>query len=149
MRNIERFIKIEGVNWLPSIQSRYLNRFSFFESCKRMKQLIGDYPRVAIGTVCKTNNIKFIEYCAKVARKFFPKSKIHAFGLTITALPKIHRVIDSWDSLAYSFIRGRRVDNKGRKKARCLNNKERVEFFYAYIDRINEILKEATRFETI
>jgi hypothetical protein len=88
LRNIEDFIKVDGVNWLPSIQSRYLDRLSFLESCQRVKETIGDYPQVAIGTVCKTNKLSFIEYCCKVARKFFPKSHVHAFGLTLRGFTK-------------------------------------------------------------
>jgi len=99
LKNVEEFISREGVEWLPVIQSRYFNRFSFIEGCKKLHHLIGNYPRVAIGTVCKVRNVKYITYCCKVARKFFPKSWIHAFGLTLTALPKVTKYINSFDSL--------------------------------------------------
>jgi len=133
LERIEEFLAFEGVNWLPVIQSRYLNRFSFLESCKRTRDIIGNYPRVAIGTVCKCRNLDFIEYCCVTARRFFPKSWIHAFGLTLHALPRIVGVINSFDSLAYSFPR-----NPGGHS--CKNQAERVQFFHAYIDRVNQIL---------
>jgi len=153
LANIEEFISIDGVNWLPSIQSRYLDRLSFLESCQRVKEIIGDFPQVAIGTVCKTNNLSFIEYCCRAARKFFPKSHIHAFGLTLKALPRVKSTISSWDSLvpecgrtkwrnwlinsfdslSYTFPRER-----GKGSCRSLN--ERQKFFYAYIERIKQIV---------
>jgi len=105
LRNIEEFISIDGIEWLPVIQCRYLNIFSFYESCQRLHSLIGNYPRIAIGTVCKTRRLKFISQSCMIARKFFPKSWIHAFGLTLTALPKVAHLIDSFDSLACYFPR--------------------------------------------
>ena len=153
LRNVEEFIAFDGVNWLIPIQSQYLNIFSFIESCQRTKELIGDYSQVAIGTVCKTNNLDFIEKCCKIARKFFPKSHIHAFGLTLRALPRVVQVLSSWDSLVpecgrykwrrwlldsfdslnYTFSR-----TPGRGQANT--NDERIQFFWAYINRIKEIL---------
>jgi len=135
LENIKDFIFVDGVNWLPSIQSRFLNRFSFLESCEKTKRIIGDYPRVAVGTVYKTNNLSFIEYCCKVTRKVFPKSRIHAFGLTLRALPKVKSAINSFDSLAYSFPRKSGMGS-------CKNLSERQKFFHAYIERIKQILGE-------
>jgi hypothetical protein len=136
IENIKEFIKIDGVNWIPVIQSNYLNIFSFIKSCEKIKEIIGDYPRIAIGTVCKTNSLKFIEYCCRIARGFFPKSHIHAFGLTLRALPKVKNFINSFDSLAYSFPRTR--------GHLCKNKKERIEYFYKYIKRVKDILKEVS-----
>jgi hypothetical protein len=133
LQNIRDFIAIDSVNWLPSIQSRYLNRFSFLESCEAVRDLIGDYPRVAIGTVCKTNKISFIEYCCKATKLYFPNNHIHAFGLTLKALPKVTKTITSWDSIAYTFPRER-------GKGSCKNLSERKMFFYAYLERIKQII---------
>ena len=131
LKNIERFLAIEGVEWLPVIQSRFQDVFSFFESCEKQKSLIGDFPRVAIGTVCKSRKLGFIVNCCKIARRYFPNSHIHAFGLTLEVLPKVKDYIDSWDSMAWTFSR------KG--KVSCKNLKERIAFFNAYIRRIEEI----------
>ena len=132
LRNIEKFIDVEGVSWLPVIQARYLDIFSFYESCEKTREIIGDYPRVAIGTVCKTRRLSFIVECCKIARKFFPHSWIHAFGLTLHALPKVAVYIDSFDSSAYTFPR--------KSGHSCKNMKERIEYFHAYVRRIEEIL---------
>lgn len=133
--NIKRFLTIDDVEWLPVIQSRYQDVFSFFESCEKTKGLIGDYPRVAIGTVCKSRKLKFITDCCKIARRKFPKSHIHAFGLTLKALPKVKDYLDSWDSLAWTFPRKHGV-------ASCKNRKERIAFFNAYIKRIQELIND-------
>jgi len=132
VESIERFITIEGVNWLPVLQSRYMNRFSFFEACERTKEIIGDYPRVAIGTVCKCRKLDFIEYCCKVARKFFPNSWIHAFGLTLSALPRVCGVINSFDSMAWTFPR--------RSGHSAKNEKELMQYFNAFLERVETIL---------
>jgi hypothetical protein len=128
LKNVEEFISVDGVNWLVSIQSRYLDRFSFFESCAKLKDLVGDYPRIAVGTVCKTNDLGFIEYCCQIARRFFPHSWIHAFGLTLSALPRVSRYINSWDSMAWTFPR--------KPGHSCKNSRERVRYFMEYIERV-------------
>jgi hypothetical protein len=141
LRNIEEFIAVDGVNWLPVIQSRCLDRLSFLESCTRVRELIGSYPRVAVGTVCKTNSLSFIEYCCKMVKRHFPNSHIHAFGLTLKALPKVARSITSWDSL---------VPECGRRKWRHWlldkpyaqlygNLDERRKFFYTYLEHIKTL----------
>ncbi|MEM2365695.1 MAG: hypothetical protein QXL06_02000 [Nitrososphaerota archaeon] len=121
-----------SIMWLPVIQSRYLDPFSFMQSAEALHELIGDYPRVAIGTVCKCKNLGFIEFCCKYARKVFPHSWIHAFGMTLTALPRVMQYINSFDSMAWTFPR-----TPG--KSSCKNEQERKEYFYAYLKRVNEV----------
>jgi len=134
LKNIQRFISIKGVDWLPVIQSRYLDKLSFLESLQKTKAIIGDYPRVAIGTVCKCRKLDFITYCCQATRQFFPKSWIHAFGLTLRALPRVAHLIDSFDSTAWTFPRER-----GKRSYRT-RTKEAPEYFRAYLRRIDEIL---------
>jgi len=152
LRNIEEFLSVDGVNWLIPLQSQFLNPFSFAESCQRTRDLIGDYPQVAIGTVCKTKKLKFISYCCRMARRIFPRSHIHAFGLTLRALPRVIPTLSSWDSLAAdpggrrlwldSFDSDAYTFPRGRGQGSCKTERERVQFFYAYIQRIKEILEE-------
>ncbi|RKX41881.1 MAG: hypothetical protein DRP27_10180 [Thermotogae bacterium] len=106
LRNVEEFIVIDGAAWLPVIQSRYMNTFSFLESCERLREIIGDYPRVAIGTVCKARKHSWISYCIKTARAYFPHSWIHAFGLTLRVLSMLrpHAML-SFDSMAWDWYR--------------------------------------------
>jgi len=130
LRNIEEFISIDGVAWLPVIQSRFENTFSFIESCHRLRKLIGSYPRVAIGTVCKARKLAWIEYCLKYARSVFSNSWIHAFGLTLSALERVKTAnssfdstawdtrrrlwLDSFDSMAWSYDKLREYDRRKR-----------------------------------
>jgi len=129
LRNVEEFITIDGVNWIVVVQSRYDDLLSYYSSLARTRELVGDHPRVAIGTVCKTRNLEFIVEACRATRAHFPKSHVHAFGLTLSALPMVARHIDSWDSLAYTFPRRR-----GRPSARTMS--ERIEYFRRYLDRV-------------
>lgn len=139
LKNIEDFITVDGVNWVISLQSRFLNLFSFAESIQGVKDLVGDYPRLAIGTVCKTNDLKFITACSELARLNFPNSWIHSFGLTLTALPRTHQYIDSFDSMAWTFPRGR-------SRGSCKNKEERLEFFNDYLQAIDKIVYDENLF---
>jgi len=153
LANIEHFIAVDGVNWLPVVQSRYRDLLTYHQSCERTRELIGDYPRVAIGTVCKTRKISFIVEACKVTRAYFPKSHIHAFGLTLTALPHIVRRIDSWDSLACTMggprLGWRGVQSlvnsfdsfaykfpRGRGKPTAKSKLIAIEYFKQYIERV-------------
>lgn len=136
LENISLYLNEKpNINWLPVIQSRYLNKFSFLESAKNLHGLIGDYPRVAVGTVCKCRKLDFIIYCLKVARKTFKKSWIHVFGLTLHALPKVARLIDSFDSMAWTFPR----ESGGHS---CKNKRERLQYFHAYMEKVKPFLEE-------
>jgi len=140
LRNIEMFYKIDGVEWVFPLQADYLNLESFRYSCREVRKY--NPERVAIGTVCKTRNIEFIEKCCKLARQFFPSSWIHAFGPTLRALPRIINYIDSWDSCAFftSHEKGQRM---------CRNKAERKRYFEEYIKRVNAILHKAQKQVTL
>lgn len=133
LENIEDFISVDGVNWIISLQSRFLNIFTFAEAIQGVKDLVGDYPRLAIGTICKTNKIDFIDSCCQMARLNFPNSYIHAFGLTLRAIPKVKEQIDSFDSMAWTFPR-----TPGRSS--CKTEIERKQFFENYLNRLEEII---------
>ena len=131
LKNVEDFITVDGVDWVVVIQSRFDDLLSYYSSLKRTKEIVGDYPRVAIGTACKTRNLRFIIEVCKATRAHFPRSHVHAFGLTLTALPMVARYIDSWDSLAYNF-RGGRL---------CKTQAERAECFEKYLERVEQCLR--------
>jgi hypothetical protein len=135
LRNIREFLKVSGVNWLPVIQSRFMDTLSFIDSCERVKELVGhDYPQVAIGTVCKSRDLRWIAYCCRYARLSFPRSWIHAFGLTLGALPHVRKYIDSWDSTAYTFPRPRGHS--------CKNSAEARKYFEDYLSRMKLLLSD-------
>jgi len=160
LRNIEDFLSIDGVEWLPVVQSRYLDLFSYYYSLQETKRLIGDYPRVGIGTVCKTKRLNFIEHCCKATRAWFPNSHIHAFGLILKALPRIRTVVDSSDSLIPSDFGRKKKWAVKKSIARFLDSfdplifnsrnrgtlaptkKYAIKYFYAYLKRMEEILDQ-------
>jgi hypothetical protein len=155
LENIEKFITIDGVDWLPVIQCRYLNILSFYESCDKTRKLIGNYPQIAIGTVCKTRKHWFITECYKIARRFFPNSWIHAFGLTLDALPKISNYINSFDNLACYYPRKSFTEwfrDTGLKpfpntsKTFSASESRKI-FFDAYIERLQSIGIELEGFD--
>jgi len=152
------------VNWLPVIQARYLDLLSFHESCQRLHAMIGNFPRVAIGTVCKTQKLSFIVDCVKAARQHFPESHIHAFGLTLTVLPCVSGTIQSWDSLACTMGGPR---TKWRRVRELLDSFDslaytfprkpglpsspstrfRIQYFHDYVSRITELTGKDPRDE--
>jgi len=120
LENIERFSSTDEVEWIYPVQSRYLDRERFIESCKLVKRY---NPKIiGIGTVCKTRNVKFIHFCIKKAREIFGKNIwTHAFGPTLRSLPYIRYYIDSFDSSAQFYINGRMVKNREEREKAFLN----------------------------
>jgi len=130
LRNIEYFSRIDGVEWLPVIQSRYLDVESFRKSCEALKPY--RFEKLAIGAVCKTNNVEYIRKCCSIARRYFPNAWLHAFGLTLRALPAVRDLIDSFDSSAYTFPRGSGYPS-------CKDREMRIKYFKEYLERVNSL----------
>jgi len=129
LENIERFSSVDGVEWIYPVQSRYLDRARFVESCRLVKEY---NPRIiGIGTVCKTRDVKFIHFCVRKAREIFGRHVwIHAFGPTLRALPYIHCYLDSFDSSAQFYLGGRMVRNRV----------EREKAFLAWLAKVKAIV---------
>jgi len=144
LNNIKWFMeKDPNLPWLVVLQARYLNPFSFFESCERTKDLLGDYgdyPRIGIGTVCKTRKLEFIEYCCRVARTVFPRAWIHAFGLTLRALPRVKNHIDSFDSSAFTFPVTPLREGYDGIWGQARTDSEKTVYFKRYVEHIERVL---------
>jgi len=134
LENTKRFIKVPGIEWVPVLQARYHDVFSFHESCQRVKQLIGSYPRVAIGTVCKTQNVRFIEACCRAARAHFPASWIHAFGITLRAVPRVKDLLDSCDSMSFTIYQ-----TEGSIRQKATRQAHKRELFKKWVARFDEL----------
>lgn len=131
IENIEKFISVDGVNWLVSIQGRYENLMSLYEGIQRTKEVVGkDYPWIAIGTCCRTKKVWYIEAAARAVRKNFPNSWIHIFGLTLNALPRCVGVIDSFDTSVWDTRRKMWASYSGDIKQQ----------FLEYVKKINDIV---------
>jgi len=137
LENMKAVMKYPA-NWLPIIQSDYLSVDSFRECAKVVREET-DVDRVAIGTVCKTRNLKFIVSCCRIARRVFPDRHIHAFGLTLNALPKVRHLIDSFDSLAWTFPR--RSGHSYKTKA------EQRRYFWEYVNLYRQYI-DPKRYQT-
>jgi hypothetical protein len=137
-RNIKRFKDEPGVFWVPVIQAQLHNYLSFTNGVQTLKHLYPTTPKViAIGTVCKSKRLRYIEWCAKYARHHFPQSHIHMFGLTLSALPRVKGIINSWDSTAFTWAFAEVSKNHRRQAA---EQSERVTAFHLYTERIGAIL---------
>jgi len=131
LANVSRFLGIKGIPWMPTIQANF-NDVSSFQYC--CEQLIGidSFERVAIGTVCKIRNLRFISKCCQMAREYFPSAWIHAFGPSLNAIPHIRFYIDSFDSTAWTFPRKP-------NRSSCKTAIERRRYFKAYLSRLDQL----------
>ncbi len=100
-KNIRTYYHTSDVNWLPVIQSKFLDRQRFIESLEMMKDIDTHPKRLGIGTVCKTRDLNFIKYCLQKTREYFPDAWIHAFGVTLQAIPFARFYVNSVDSSSH------------------------------------------------
>lgn len=119
---------------LPVLQSEYQNIKSFKEYIKQFKDNYGVVDKVAIGSICKADNHDIGVKMLKIVRREFPNTWIHAFGLRFQQFKRAYQLIDSFDSTSWTFPR---VGGQG--KGSCKNKSERIEYFFDYIRRINEV----------
>ena len=140
LANIQRFKDEPNITWVPVLQAQLHNYLSFCNAVQGIKHLYPIAPPIlAIGTVCKSKRLHFIEWCAKYARLHFPNSHIHLFGLTLAALPRVIGVINSWDSTAFTWaFKGLGPEWK-RQAAR---QHERVVAFHRYTETIARYVTE-------
>lgn len=150
---IERFYDAKNPTHVPVIQGYKDDPDSFVEYIDWFKTN-HDLPEsnaIAIGTICKAGRKKATVEVVTNIRNAFPDLHIHAFGLKLTHFDKVYHLIDSWDSMAWTFPRGR-----GRGSAK--NKVEKIQYFYDYMEvadklsnytfgftseKINEFLKTA------
>ena len=100
IKNIETMID-RRVNWIVVIQARWGDLSEFERACRIYRDLIGEYPRIAIGTLCTKGKLEYAVGCCRLARRYFPTSWIHVFGPNIRWLRHISRYVNSFDSVAY------------------------------------------------
>jgi len=117
---------------LPVIQSHYENIESFKEYIERFKAKYGVVDKIAIGSICKADNHNIGVKMLKIARREFPNTWIHAFGLRFQQFKKAYNLIDSFDSTSWTFPR-----DSGRSS--CKNKEERIQFFHDYMRRVEEV----------
>jgi hypothetical protein len=116
---------------LPVMQGRFNKPDTVLEYCKWFKKRFTDNPeRIAVGTLCRSNHKWIAVDTLGMVRAQFPDAWIHAFGLRVNYLDELDGIIDSFDSTAWTYPRGR-----GGHSAR--NKKEKIEYFREYLKRID------------
>jgi hypothetical protein len=118
---------------LPVIQSRFGDEDSLKDYIIWFKKEYGVVDKLAIGSVCKLNNKKKAIELVEIIREEFPESWLHLFGLKFHHMKGMYEIIDSYDTMAWTFPR---TPNRPTTK----NNNMRVEYFYEYMDYLNQYL---------
>ncbi|MCY3411219.1 MAG: hypothetical protein INQ03_06220 [Candidatus Heimdallarchaeota archaeon] len=116
----------EDRHHLPVIQGYYDDVASFKNYLDWFLKEFNNPSKLALGTMCKSSNKKFVQDVVSHIRRKLPNTWIHAFGLRMYHLPNIWGLINSWDSMSWTFPR-----TSGRSS--CKNLEERNQFFKDYL----------------
>lgn len=125
---------------LPVIQFEIIKGSnSYKQSIKRyiqwFKRKYGQPQNIGVGSVCKAGSKEMVVWVMKHVREQFPKSWVHAFGLKLNHYHAVYRLIDSFDSMAWTFPRGR-------GRGSCKNKQERIKYFAEYMTAAEEIASD-------
>lgn len=82
--------------------------------------------KIGLGTVCKQSVRKVLFKTVNIVRNNFPGAHIHAFGLSIRHVGAMRHVLNSFDSTAWTFPRGRGHS--------CKNKEERIKYFNNFLE---------------
>jgi hypothetical protein len=118
---------------LPVIQSQYGDINSFKCYIRDFKREYGEHNQIGIGSIFKADT-DFAVRMLKIARREFPNSWIHAFGLKFKHFLKVRQVINSFDGTGWT----RDIKESGKSSAR--NKLERIHYFNKYMNRLNEVM---------
>ena len=119
------------VQWLIPIQGHNEKPDSIFRSISLYHQLgiTSSHDFFAIANLCTSKRINTIIATCRAARLLLPDKRLHAFGISLPAARKLKGILDSWDSLAYTFPRT--PNNPS-----CKTAEQRKEYFKQFIQRI-------------
>jgi len=138
-RTVENVLKItdehKHINWLIPIQGHYENPRSILKSIERYEEagILKKYSYFAIANLCTTRRINTIIKTCNLARLFLPDKRLHAFGISLKAAMRLKGIIDSFDSLAWTFPRKPGL-------ASCRGEHERAIYFKNYLQRIKLVI---------
>lgn len=127
---------------LPVIQSHYEDLTSFKQYITDFKREYGEHDKIAIGSICKADNNSLAVKMLKIARREFPHTWIHAFGLRFKQFRKVRQIINSFDSTGWT----RDIEESGKSSAK--NKLERIHYFNKYMNRLNEVMYPYNRNQT-
>lgn len=134
---LREFYDPSNPHHLPVLQSKYqdLNSLRFY--IKKFKKEFPSPPQIAVGSICKANDILFVERALRITRRAFPYAWIHAFGLRLHHLRRVAIVIDSFDSCAWTFPRGRGLQ--------ATTKNEKIKHFRAYVEKAEQYMDQRQR----
>jgi len=125
-------IPIQGYNELPDSIEKSLEYLEAYGVLKTHKYY-------AVANLCVSRRVKTIVETLRIARAWLKNKHIHAFGISLRALRRAKNLINSFDSMAWT----RPVNIRLLKANWSAKNKaERIKFFYAWVNRLYEILGE-------
>jgi len=124
LKTVQNFMDLKsldgGIPFIPVIQGyslsdylRCINIYTRYRIC-----LIG---KVGIGSICRRQGTNEALTIIQEIRRKLPYAKLHIFGAKITGLNKFKNLIDSSDSMAWSFAARRDVPLMGHTHKNCAN----------------------------
>jgi hypothetical protein len=130
---LKEYFNPDDSSHLPVIQSWYGDILSFQAYIKDFKREYGEHDKIGVGSIFKADT-DFAVRMLKIARREFPNSWIHAFGLKFKHFIKVRQIINSFDSTGWT----RDIEQSGKSSAK--NKMERIHYFNKYINRLNEVM---------
>jgi len=150
LTNIERTVenvlryteKYSWIPWLIPVQGWHKKPESVLRSIRLYREygIIDEFDYFAVGNLCVEPDVAIIYKTVDIVRRELPGKRIHVFGLKLAALRKVHRLIDSFDSTAWT----RPVSRKLGANWSCKNKEERVRFFREWLRRYYSIVGSGT-----
>jgi hypothetical protein len=121
-------------NQMPVIQTKANDLKALDNYCKWFKKEFDEPYQLGVsGSISRVNNKQFVYKGVKIVRRHFPNSWIHLFAPRLHHVKKIAPLIDSFDSSNWTFPR-----ESG--KSSCSNLQERIDYFWDYVNKLNEYL---------
>lgn len=145
---IENFYIPTDKSHLPVLQSHIVKNSESYKNSvkdfvKWFKRNYDEPDALGMGSACKAGNKKMVLWICHYLRLQFPNSWIHAFGLRMQHFKAVYRIIDSFDSMSWKFMRPNRqkqVFGKAGIALRSANTiKEEVVYYNDYINDLKEI----------
>ncbi len=125
------FYDPDNTQHLPVIQGEFNDPQTFLWYSRWFKKEFGVPGRIGVGTICKSSTKATQKEVLEIIKKEFPKTMIHAFGLSIRWLQELKHLISSFDTMAWTFPR-----EHGGHSAK--NKKERLEYFIKYRELVHQ-----------
>jgi queuine/archaeosine tRNA-ribosyltransferase len=141
-------VKYPNINWLIPIQGHNKKPESVIKSITLYEEhgILDKYDYYGIANLCVEPDTEIIYQTVKLAKEKLPGKKLHVFGLKLPAVRRIHHLIHSFDSVAWTRPVNDRVVNYG-KRYSAKNKEQRIRFFEEWLRRLEAITRKNTSIE--